>query len=112
MPGGAAPYDITRPLRAGMPVWPGDAPCRLSWTARTADGAGYNASELALSVHTGTHADGPYHLLPDGARIGEVPLEVFTGTARVVDARGRQALDSAWVAEVLAGGPPTRLLAR
>ncbi|HWK89502.1 MAG TPA: cyclase family protein [Longimicrobium sp.] len=104
-------YDITRPLVSGMPVWPGDAPCRVGWTGRlAADGA--NVAELSLSAHTGTHADGPYHLLDEGPRIGAVPLDAFLGPARVVDAGGRAMLDAGWAADVLAGGAPERLLVR
>lgn len=77
-------HDVTRPVFAGMPVWPGDAPCRLAWTGRVADG-GANVAALSCSVHTGTHADGPYHVLEDGACIGSVPLDAFVGPAHVVD---------------------------
>ena len=103
-------YDVTRPLVAGIPVWPGDVPCRFAWTARLEDGAAYNASELCMSAHTGTHADGPFHVLPDGIRIGEAPLDAYLGPARLVDAAGRDRLDAAWAAEVLAAGAPERLL--
>ncbi|HEX6369041.1 MAG TPA: cyclase family protein [Longimicrobium sp.] len=103
-------YDVTRPLVVGHPVWPGDAPCRLAWTARIGPGSEANVSELRLSPHTGTHADGPFHVLPDGVRIGEAPLDAYLGPARLVDAVGRERLDAAWAAEVLAGGPAERLL--
>lgn len=106
-------HDITRPLVPGTPVWPGDAPCRIRWTARIGEhGSVTNGSELCLSVHAGTHADGPFHVRPDGLRIGEAPLEAFAGAARVVDAVGRERLDAAWAAEVLAAGAPERLLVR
>lgn len=105
-------YDITRPLVAGHPVWPGDSPCRIEWTARLGPGVAYNQSALSLSPHTGTHADGPFHMLADGARIGAAPLDAYAGPARVVDATGRAALDAAWAAEVLAEGAPERLLVR
>jgi arylformamidase len=89
-------HDITRPVHAGMPVWPGDTPCRLAWTGALArDGA--NTSALSCSVHTGTHADGPYHVLDDGARIGDVPLDAFIGSAHVVDAAGVAEIGAAWL---------------
>ena len=103
-------YDITRPLVAGHPVWPGDSPCRIEWKARLGPGVAYNQSELRMSPHTGTHADGPFHMLADGAMIGAAPLDAYLGPARVVDATGRASLDAAWAAEVLAGGAPERLL--
>jgi arylformamidase len=89
-------HDVTRPVRAGMPVWPGDAPCRLAWTGRIADG-GANVAALSCSVHTGTHADGPYHVLDGGARIGDVPLDAFIGPAHVVDAAGVAEIGAAWL---------------
>ena len=80
-----------------MPVWPGDAPCSLVWTDRIAKGRGANASALSCSVHTGTHADGPYHVLEDGARIGDVPLDAFLGPAHVVDASGVGEIGAEWL---------------
>jgi arylformamidase len=103
-------YDVTRPLRSGAPVWPGDAPYGVLWTARRADGAAANVAELRMSAHTGTHADGPFHLCDDGARIGAAPLDAFLGAALLVDAVGR-ALDEEWAHEVLALRPE-RLLVR
>jgi arylformamidase len=89
-------HDVTRPVRAGMPVWPGDPPCRVGWAARLADD-GANVAELCLSAHTGTHADGPYHVLDNGARIGEVPLDVFIGPSHVVDAAGVREIGVVWM---------------
>lgn len=103
-------YDVTRPVRSGMPVWPGDAPCCVGWTSRMADGDAANVAELRMSAHTGTHADGPFHVCADGVRIGAAPLDAFLGPALLVDARGR-ALDADWAREAIAGAPE-RLLVR
>lgn len=103
-------YDVTRPLVAGMPVWPGDVSCRVGWTARIGPGSAANVAELAMSAHTGTHADGPYHALADGVRIGRAPLDAFLGPARVVDARHRDALDAGWITRLLAEHVPERVL--
>jgi arylformamidase len=105
-------YDVTRPLFTGHPVWPGDSPCRLEWKSRMGLGVVSNHSELSLSPHTGTHADGPFHMLADGVMIGAAPLDAYMGPARVVDAVGRASLDAAWAAGVLDGGAPERLLVR
>ncbi len=96
-------HDITRPVFAGMPVWPGDAPCGLAWTGRVAED-GANVAVLSCSVHTGTHADGPYHVLEDGARIGDVPLDAFIGSAHVIDAGGAAEIDAAWLGRHLPPG--------
>ena len=103
-------YDVTRPVRAGMPVWPGDAPCRIEWTSRMEAGDAANVAALSMSAHTGTHADGPFHLRGDGARIGAAPLEAFLGLALLVDVRGR-VMDETWARGIVAAAPE-RLLVR
>src|SRR5581483_5787880 len=40
-----------------------------------------NLSLLTLGSHTGTHVDAPYHFLPDGPRLGEVPLDRMIAAA-------------------------------
>lgn len=104
-------YDVTRPLFDGHPVWPGDPPCRIGWASRLDEGGLANTATLEMPVHVGTHADGPFHVLAEGARIGAAPLEAYVGPARLVDAAGRT-LDAAWAREVLAAGAPARLLVR
>ncbi len=42
-----------------------------------------------MSAHVGTHVDAPSHVIPDGAPVGQLPLEAFIGPARVVDIPGR-----------------------
>lgn len=105
-------YDVTWPLREGFPVWPGDAPCGLSWTMLRSEGAAANVAELRMSVHTGTHADGPYHVTDQGARIGAAPLSAFLGPARVVEVGEGGRIDAAWVEELLRAGPVERVLFR
>ncbi|MGI9181813.1 MAG: arylformamidase [Longimicrobiaceae bacterium] len=105
-------YDISQPVHADTPVWPGDAPCRLAWTMQRTEGASVNVAELRLSAHTGTHADGPFHVSDEGVRIGAAPLEAYLGPATLVNAAGRAAIDEAWVRELLGRGSPERVLFR
>lgn len=104
-------HDVTRPVREATPVWPGDAPFRLCWTAELAAG-GANVGEIHGSTHCGTHVDAPFHVLGDGARVGALPLEAFLGPALVVDARGRAEIGTDDVATLLRGGPVERVLFR
>jgi len=104
-------HDITQPLGTGTAVWPGDRPFELDWTLRIDRGASVNLAAVALSVHTGTHVDGPLHFEKDGEGAGVLPLDAYIGTAVVVDARGRDVLD----ADVLDGvelGDAARVLFR
>ncbi|MDQ3555870.1 MAG: arylformamidase [Gemmatimonadota bacterium] len=110
-------YDITRPISASVPVWPGDTPFRLDWTLRRAEGASVNLARLEMSPHTGTHADAPFHVAADGARMAEVPLDAYLGPARVVEACGWREAVGPWIVvddveRALAGDPQERLLFR
>ena len=77
-------HDISQPLRPGIPVWPGDRPYETAWTVRRADGAACNVGQIALSCHTGTHIDAPYHFADDGPTAEAIPLEACVGRASVV----------------------------
>jgi kynurenine formamidase len=42
-----------------------------------------------MSIHVGTHVDCPYHFIPSGTTIDEMPLEKYTGPGVLVDLRGK-----------------------
>jgi arylformamidase len=91
-------HDITRPIHTGMPVWPGDTPAEFAFTNTKAGGYSANVGRLHLSLHTGTHADAPYHYNDAGRKIDEVPVDTYVGPARVVDLRGHQTITTALLA--------------
>ncbi len=76
--------DLSQPVSAGTPVYPGDGPVRVT----ILDDAGMHLSRVDLSLHTGTHMDAPYHFFGGGAGIDGVALERCAGAARLVDLRG------------------------
>jgi arylformamidase len=78
-------YDISQTIARGIGVWPGDRRFRSEWTLRMTDGDPCNVSSVTMSVHTGTHADAPYHFDPSGADIAGVSLDRFIGPARVIE---------------------------
>ena len=73
-------HDISRPLSAQLPVWPGDPPVEI---ARLGTGAGSepSVSRVCLSSHAGTHVDPPAHYLRDGTTVDRLPLDVLVGPA-------------------------------
>ncbi|MFV3076916.1 arylformamidase [Niveispirillum fermenti] len=77
-------YDITQPVRTGIPVWPGDTAYgeERVWTIDPP--CPVNVSRLTLSTHTGTHADAPLHYDAGGVPIGDVGLETYMGPALVL----------------------------
>lgn len=79
-------WDISPPVHAGSPVFPGDTAYSQLWVARIGPGCPVNVSALTLSPHVGAHADAPLHYDPEGAAIGAVDLQAFIGRCRVVHA--------------------------
>src|SRR5215470_16011605 len=66
-------WDLTEPLRAGMPTYPGDPPFERRVLRRLEDGDPYTLSWLGLSAHAGTHVDPPAHFVAGGATLDAVP---------------------------------------
>jgi len=87
-------YDISQPLGVRTAVWPGDQAVELGWTMERRQGDAVNVAALRLSVHAGTHVDGPLHFRDAGPGAGGLPLDAFVGAAIVIDARGRDTLDA------------------
>ena len=80
--------DITRPISATLPVWPGDPPVEVEPVTSLEAGDPAAVSRLALGTHTGTHVDPPAHFLAGGATVDDLPLDVLVGPAIVVDLAG------------------------
>ena len=81
-------WDISPPVHAGAPVFPGDTAYAQQWVASIGPGCPVNVSAITLSPHVGAHADAPLHYDPNGAAIGQVPLDAFIGPCRVIHAIG------------------------
>ena len=81
-------WDISPPVNASTPVFPGDTAYAQQWVARIEPGCPVNVSAITLSPHVGAHADAPLHYDPSGAAIGAVELDAFLGPCRVIHAIG------------------------
>ncbi|TVP85613.1 MAG: arylformamidase [Alkalicoccus sp.] len=85
--------DISQPLHEGTAHWPGDTPFSYE-TAMTKEETGsVNIGRITTSLHSGTHADAPFHVNNDGADILDLDLHAFLGTARIVDVSSAAVLD-------------------
>jgi arylformamidase len=91
--------DVSVPLTAGMPAYPGNPDFEMQPVKRIADGASSNVSRLVLGTHTGTHVDAPRHFYDDGQGADALSLELLLGRARVVQLGRRGGI----TAEDLAG---------
>ena len=81
-------WDISPPVAAGSPVFPGDTAFSLCWSATLSAECPVYVSTLTLSPHTGAHADAPLHYSAGGAAVGALDLAPFLGPCRVIHAIG------------------------
>ena len=79
--------DLSQPLFDQAPNCPVHPPVSFR---RTADHPqdGWRMEEIAMATHTGSHLDAPLHKIAGGKSITDLPLETFTGPARIADLRG------------------------
>ncbi len=77
--------DITVPLRTGMVHWPADTPISIKKTVDLERGDGYTLSKIVMGTHSGTHMDAPRHFIKVGRGIDDLPLDVASGRARVIE---------------------------
>lgn len=84
--------DVTVPLDANLPVYPGNTPFSIEAIKRIASGGSSNLSTLHLSAHAGTHVDAPRHFFDDAAGADALPLELLFGRARVIEVTTRKSI--------------------
>jgi arylformamidase len=91
--------DVSVPLAAGIPAYPGNPDFELQPIKRIADGGSSNVSRLIMGTHTGTHVDAPKHFIDDGIGVDALPLDLLLGRARVVEITKRGGIGPTELAE-------------
>lgn len=86
-PGPTRVLDLSPPVSPRLAVWPGDVPYRREATRTLAGAEVAEESSIAATLHLGSHADAPSHVLPGGAPIDAVPPGTYVGPCQVVEAR-------------------------
>lgn len=81
-------HDITMPLSAELPAYPGDTPVEISPLTSIAAGDAANVSRMQLCTHSGTHIDPPRHFSETGQTVDQIPLGLLVGKAKVVEITG------------------------
>ncbi len=105
------PRDVTLPLDAGTPRFPGDPPIDIRRVRSLERGDPYCLSALLMGSHSGTHLDAPAHFLPAGTTVDHVDLAALNGPAYVVvDDRPEGPIDPATLRRAPEG--TARLLVR
>ena len=103
-------YDITHPIHAGLAVWPGDTLYSYAPLMQIRHGDSVNLGTITASVHTGSHADAPYHFSDKGATMEAVDLSAYLGPALVADVRGKSVITCADLATLDFANAPRLLL--
>jgi arylformamidase len=85
-------WDISPPVSATSPVFPGDTPYQQDWSAQLSDDCPVNVSRLTMSPHVGAHADAPLHYRHQGVPVGALDLTPYLGRCRVIHAMQVQGL--------------------
>ena len=107
-------YDISQEVFS-CGVYPGDPKPEKQTLCATADGELYNLTAFSMCAHNGTHIDAPFHFLPEGKTVEQLPLETFVGDCFVARCQGdliasdaEAVLEKAGAAErILIAGPAT-----
>ncbi|WIT10495.1 arylformamidase [Paucibacter sediminis] len=81
-------WDISPLVAEDAPIFPGDEPYALRWTARLSPDCPVNLSAITMSPHVGAHADAPLHYADGVASAAEVDLQAYLGPCRVIHAIG------------------------
>lgn len=100
--------DLTRPLREGIPVYPGDPLFQARPFAEHATD-GFRGTRWAFGSHIGTHLDAPFHYFVDGETLDSFPVDFFVGDAAVLDLRSTVGVDSARFAAPRSVGRPASI---
>ncbi|KAA0255076.1 kynurenine formamidase [Acidobacteria bacterium ACD] len=79
--------DLSPPVSPRLAVWPGDVPYRREPTRTLAGAEVAEESSIASTLHLGSHADAPSHVLAGGAPIDAIPPGTYVGLCQVVEAR-------------------------
>ncbi|MCY4487638.1 MAG: cyclase family protein [Deltaproteobacteria bacterium] len=96
-------YDISLKLSPASARWVTAAPFELLDRRRMQRGDHNNSSSVNMSVHSGTHMDAPFHFVPEGASIDELPLELFIGPALVHEVDAHRYITAEHVAQLPPG---------
>ncbi|VVB75336.1 Kynurenine formamidase [uncultured archaeon] len=75
--------DLTMLINENTPNYPGDPLPKIEEIA-TIKSSGWNEKRISMNTHFSTHIDAPFHMLEDGKKLSEYPIETFFGDAVVV----------------------------
>ena len=78
-------YDVSVPLSAATPTYPGDPGIDIQSCRSFAKGDAANVSQMNFGLHSGTHVDAPAHFIEGGASVETMRLDDLVGEAAVIE---------------------------
>jgi arylformamidase len=85
-------FDLSHTIHEEMPLYPGTKLINIKQLATVSE-QGYNEKQFTITSHIGTHIDAPAHMLEQGKRLDELPIDTFCAYANIIDVsayQGRQ----------------------
>lgn len=79
--------DLSVPINAQTPVYPGDPPTKIEEAGRF-EKDGFRDHYISIGTHVGTHIDAPMHMLEDGQSLDEIEIEQLVGPGKLFTAVG------------------------
>lgn len=77
--------DISQMLDEPMALYPSLIKFNRRWLRHYSMGDNVSVSAITMACHCGSHIDAPYHYYQVGKRINEIDLELFYGSAMVIE---------------------------
>ena len=105
-------YDVTVPMRTGMPVYPGEPGPQVEYFKRIGRDSSANVSKVSMGSHCGTHIDAPHHFIEGRATVDALPIEALVGPVHVVEHSGSGHITAADIARFGLPSGARRLLAK
>lgn len=92
--------DITQTMQNGMPNWPGDTPFSFEVGISKQQTGSVNIGRITTSLHTGTHADAPFHFNSEAETIEQLDINVYIGDCVIVDCIGHEVISAQSLASI------------
>jgi arylformamidase len=78
-------YDVSVPISARMPMYPGDPGVDIRQWLSLEKGDPANVTAIYFGAHTGTHVDAPAHFIQGGGKLDSLNLNILLGQAYVIE---------------------------
>jgi arylformamidase len=78
-------YDVSVPLSASTPTYPGDPGVEIKQWLALATGDPANVSVIHFGAHSGTHVDAPAHFIEGAPKVESLSLDILIGEAQVIE---------------------------